>query len=366
MLQRPHRVATVGVVLHVRARRRTRRSSRPARGAARRCRRRRRWPSRSRPGSRSRRRARGRAAQSIGCRSAARRRRGRERPPDLGPRRRVAERDVLPPPREHRRRRACGRLRRAGAPARRRSAASAAHAVGAAVAHRACSRVGSERTSTPGASRRVQSSNGRVEICGTTRAPAALRVDGLVDDVAPAAGIGPRVEHRADQHRTPARAGEPQVPLEVFLAHGAVRGEQRGRRHREDAGTAALAEHRRDREQLVVAAHLAGQPGARGPDVVGDLIGAEPDRAELERAQRPAPAIRAISSGVATRSCAACGAHHRGPDRDVARVGREVRQRRGPCRDGRSTRRASTSPTARPRRARRVESPRPTLITSIT
>ena len=110
-----------------------------------------------------------------------------------------------------------------------------------------------------------------------------------VEQVAAHAGVVVGVEHRADDDGSSTRD---QPGARARRDRHDVRSpieQQRARRHGEQAGPGAGTEDVGDGEQLVVGADLAGQRGAAGPDVAGDLVGREPQRTEPQALRRPAP-----------------------------------------------------------------------------
>ena len=92
-------------------------------------------------------------------------------------------------------------------------------------------------------------------------------------------------------------------------------------------GPGCLAEHRANAKELVLRADLAGQARVAGSDVADDLIGREAERAELERAAEQRGHARDLV-GRRGAFVHGVGAEHRGADRHVAGVGREVEERR--------------------------------------
>ena len=145
----------------------------------------------------------------------------------------------------------------------------------------AACRVGSTRTSTPGASSRVQSSNGRGDTWPTTRLPRACAAAIASSRSRPTPGSS-NVSNTG-----PITTG---LPLVAASCSCHTRSSSRCSRSRSSArgamvnrpGPGTGAERVGDGEQLVVVAHLAGQRGVAGSDVADDLIGREAERAEPE------------------------------------------------------------------------------------
>ena len=174
-------------------------------------------------------------------------------------------------------------------------------------------------------SRRVHSSNTRVEIWGTTGVGARPRRNELEEVVADT-GIRPPVEDRPDHHRLAARLREAHVPVEVGFAFGAAL-DQGTRRHREEPGPGDLAEDTRDREQLVVVAHLARQLAPARAVVADHLVGRE---TECPEAQAVGHQLRDARHLLARRRALVRGIRpeHRGAHRHVTDERGEVAQHR--------------------------------------
>ena len=214
-------------------------------------------------------------------------------------------------------------------------------------------RVGRTRTSTPGASSRVQSSNGRGDTWPTTRLPRACAAAIASSRSRPIPGIVERVEHGPDHHGLAARRRELLVPHEIFESLLPVE-EQGPGRHREQA----RSRDRRRARGRPRAARRRRTPGrgarcCRGP-MLPTTWSVEKPSAPSRSPSRDQLVHRRDLVGLRHPRVRGFGSHHRGPHREMPDEERPVQRGARPSRAIRRSWPGRSSRTAPPRRWHRA------------